>query len=103
MRGIVFARYFAQLSATHPTDVSWEAIVARPLYNRDGVVPDTGFFMEASPLTRQPPPEVFTPKILELYAALFQVGFTSLPANVVGSLICANFQRYGWNVQTTCR
>ncbi|KAG6175012.1 hypothetical protein E4U27_006337 [Claviceps purpurea] len=28
--------------------------------------------MEASPLTRQPPPEVFTPKILELYAALFQ-------------------------------
>ncbi|KAG5977859.1 hypothetical protein E4U55_006482 [Claviceps digitariae] len=28
--------------------------------------------MEASPLTRQPPPEVLTPKILELYAALFK-------------------------------
>ncbi|KAK2603964.1 hypothetical protein QQS21_003899 [Conoideocrella luteorostrata] len=29
--------------------------------------------MEASPLTRQPAPEVFTPKILELYVALFKV------------------------------
>ncbi|KAG6042136.1 hypothetical protein E4U41_004940 [Claviceps citrina] len=28
--------------------------------------------MEASPLTRQPPPEAFTPKIIELYAALFK-------------------------------
>ncbi|KAK8920527.1 UPF0588 membrane protein [Metarhizium anisopliae] len=28
--------------------------------------------MEASPLTRQPPPEVFTPKIVELYSALFK-------------------------------
>ncbi|KOS22775.1 UPF0588 membrane protein [Escovopsis weberi] len=28
--------------------------------------------MEASPLTRQPPPEVFTPKILNLYAVLFK-------------------------------
>ncbi|KHN99242.1 uncharacterized protein MAM_02940 [Metarhizium album ARSEF 1941] len=28
--------------------------------------------MEASPLTRQPPPEVFTPKIVELYFALFK-------------------------------
>ncbi|KAG6016991.1 hypothetical protein E4U54_008647 [Claviceps lovelessii] len=28
--------------------------------------------MEASPLTRQPPPEVLTPKILGLYAALFE-------------------------------
>ncbi|QPH09831.1 hypothetical protein C2857_000854 [Epichloe festucae Fl1] len=28
--------------------------------------------MEASPLTRQPPPEVFTPKIIELYSALFK-------------------------------
>ncbi|KAG5926118.1 hypothetical protein E4U42_003645 [Claviceps africana] len=28
--------------------------------------------MEASPLTRQPPPEVLTPKILELYASLFK-------------------------------
>ncbi|PHH62767.1 hypothetical protein CDD81_6755 [Ophiocordyceps australis] len=27
--------------------------------------------MEASPLTRQPPPEVFTPKIIELYSSLF--------------------------------
>jgi hypothetical protein len=29
--------------------------------------------MEASPLTRQPPPEVFTPKIFQLYEALFKV------------------------------
>ncbi|GAB0144029.1 hypothetical protein EsHS_00004524 [Epichloe bromicola] len=28
--------------------------------------------MEPSPLTRQPPPEVFTPKIIELYSALFK-------------------------------
>ncbi|KAM4059271.1 UPF0588 membrane protein C20F10.02c [Hirsutella rhossiliensis] len=28
--------------------------------------------MEASPLTRQPPPEVFTPKIVELYSSLFK-------------------------------
>ncbi|PMB69446.1 hypothetical protein BM221_004090 [Beauveria bassiana] len=28
--------------------------------------------MEASPLTRQPQPEVFTPKINQLYAELFQ-------------------------------
>lgn len=30
--------------------------------------------MEASPLTRQPPPEAFTPKIVELYSSLFKVG-----------------------------
>ncbi|KND94530.1 membrane protein [Tolypocladium ophioglossoides CBS 100239] len=29
--------------------------------------------MEASPLTRQPPPEVFTPKIVQLYSSLFKV------------------------------
>ncbi|EFQ35310.1 uncharacterized protein GLRG_10454 [Colletotrichum graminicola M1.001] len=29
--------------------------------------------MEASPLTRQPPPEVFKPKIVELYESLFKV------------------------------
>ncbi|KAF4507082.1 hypothetical protein G6O67_005757 [Ophiocordyceps sinensis] len=29
--------------------------------------------MEASPLTRQPPPEVFTPKIVELYSSLFKL------------------------------
>ncbi|KAF4467117.1 hypothetical protein FALBO_6013 [Fusarium albosuccineum] len=28
--------------------------------------------MEASPLTRQPPPEVFTPKIIQLYDSLFK-------------------------------
>ncbi|RDA92272.1 hypothetical protein CP533_5742 [Ophiocordyceps camponoti-saundersi (nom. inval.)] len=28
--------------------------------------------MEASPLTRQPPPEVLTPKIVQLYSSLFQ-------------------------------
>jgi hypothetical protein len=30
--------------------------------------------MEASPLTRQPQPEVFQPKIVVLYEALFKVG-----------------------------
>ena len=29
--------------------------------------------MEASPLTRQPQPEVFTPKIIQLYDSLFKV------------------------------
>jgi hypothetical protein len=29
--------------------------------------------MEASPLTRQPQPEVFQPKIVVLYEALFKV------------------------------
>lgn len=29
--------------------------------------------MEASPLTRQPQPEVFVPKIIELYSVLFKV------------------------------
>ena len=29
--------------------------------------------MEASPLTRQPQPEVFVPKIIELYDSLFKV------------------------------
>jgi len=29
--------------------------------------------MEASPLTRQPPPEVFQPKIVQLYEQLFKV------------------------------
>lgn len=29
--------------------------------------------MEASPLTRQPQPEVFVPKIVELYSTLFKV------------------------------
>ncbi|KAF5248991.1 hypothetical protein FANTH_5636, partial [Fusarium anthophilum] len=28
--------------------------------------------MEASPLTRQPQPEVFTPKIIQLYDSLFK-------------------------------
>ncbi|KAJ4142666.1 hypothetical protein NW754_010105 [Fusarium falciforme] len=31
--------------------------------------------MEASPLTRQPPPEVFTPKIIQLYDSLFKDDF----------------------------
>jgi hypothetical protein len=31
--------------------------------------------MEASPLTRQLPPEVFTPKIIQLYDFLFKVRF----------------------------
>jgi hypothetical protein len=34
--------------------------------------------MEASPLTRQPPPEVFTPKIIQLYDSLFKVGCVAL-------------------------
>lgn len=33
--------------------------------------------MEASPLTRQPQPEVFTPKITLLYAELFKVRLAS--------------------------
>jgi hypothetical protein len=33
--------------------------------------------MEASPLTRQPQPEVFTPKIIQLYDSLFKVGFSA--------------------------
>lgn len=35
--------------------------------------------MEASPLTRQPPPEVFKPKIVQLYESLFKVGSASFP------------------------
>lgn len=35
--------------------------------------------MEASPLTRQLPPEVFTPKIIQLYDSLFKVS-SQLPA-----------------------
>lgn len=43
-------------------------------------VPRVGLLthMEASPLTRQPPPEVFTPKIVELYTTLFKVTSTGL-------------------------
>lgn len=35
--------------------------------------------MEASPLTRQPQPEVFTPKINQLYSELFQVRIALAP------------------------
>lgn len=35
------------------------------------------FDMEPSPLTRQPQPDVFQPKIVQLYESLFKVRFPS--------------------------
>ena len=43
--------------------------------------------MEASPLTRQPPPEVFTPKIVQLYSALLKV-CAPLPVHMRYLLVC---------------
>lgn len=43
--------------------------------------------MEASPLTRQPQPEVFTPKIIHLYDSLFKVCLLQHPL-VTANLTC---------------